>query len=295
MNPNQVQSFLLISSIPIHLLNILSVLLTRNLRKQKAYVIFLNLSFSDLFAAIFAALRNLYFASMSIAGPALVFVFMSRCFYFGSVLFTCCITLDRYIKVRYCLRYHGIATQKKIIQLIVASWTCSFIFVCVSMLPYWLGADTNRIFGGIVIHVIVILCSVCLIVSALWVKHIRNSHLREIQRRKIYLGTHGEELSVLKSTGASIVEVVRLNMLTAVLLSVISISGIVVTHFRPAHTVSQIAISVYNVSNLFVYLVVMNDLKEHYMDLIRRFRWQMRPNQIHPIQWHRDGSVKTIK
>ena len=91
----KLQSFLLVTSIPVHLLNILSVLLTRNLLKQKAYVIFVNLSFSDLLAALTVVLRNFFISSLTRVG-SFGFNFMTRCCFLASTLFTCCITMDRY-------------------------------------------------------------------------------------------------------------------------------------------------------------------------------------------------------
>ena len=79
---------------PFHLFNIITLIFNAKLRRQNVYFLLLNLSMSDMLLVVHFRLM-LLFRLATYRFPVLV----SRMFHLASILLTCAITLDRYLKV----------------------------------------------------------------------------------------------------------------------------------------------------------------------------------------------------
>ena len=76
-------------TVPVHLCNIVSIITSKRLH-QNVYFLLLNLSISDTLC-----ISSFFLLT---AGPS-VYMPVLRTFYTTSILFTCSMTLDRYLKV----------------------------------------------------------------------------------------------------------------------------------------------------------------------------------------------------
>ena len=109
-------SFIAFLPTPLHIFNIVSIAINRRLH-QNVYFILMNLSISD---------------SLTILTPLLVaadvspgiYMRLARTVYTASILSTCAITLDRYMKIEYALRYYSIFTKRRLGILVLLIW-CS--------------------------------------------------------------------------------------------------------------------------------------------------------------------------
>ena len=177
--------------------------------------------------------------------------------------------MERYIKVEYCLRYNVFVTKVRMTVAVVSVWTLAGISTTVVLF-------TNEV-GLWVQPVLCICCPLALIVSSLWVKRVRDRHMEGIIRMNRYFGLHGEKFNLLRSMANGVIELVRLNMLTGGIVIAFSVAGACKAFHFSARIVFVIIGLVYNLSNPFIYMLVMADLRKHYMRFFRRFHKRTHP------------------
>ena len=175
--------------------------------------------------------------------------------YTASILTTVSITADRYVAVVYCLRYHEIITKRFIIVSTLLIWSISFLFVGIPLM-----CTTNTEIRALIndcIHISLnLFAGIILIYSAFWIRHIRNSHLTVIKKRNLYFGMEGERLNVLQNLRMAVLDVIKLNLITATL---IIISNILIVFYNvPRHEdIGDVGIfvgGIYLFSNPIVYI-----------------------------------------
>ena len=113
-------TYIPLSAVPFHISHIVMIILQQELH-QNAYAFVLNLAMSDLcHTGSMILLKNLpgYFRYVKIGN-----VFS----YIASILFTLAITVDRYMKIEYVLRYEDIVTKKRVGKWIVCIWLFSLL------------------------------------------------------------------------------------------------------------------------------------------------------------------------
>ena len=107
----QTLSFLDLVVIPIHITTILLIALKRDLH-QNEYYLLLNLSISDIANQInFFIVKNTDLPKKTIASTVLV--------YSASIFFTLAINMDRYLKIKFGLRYYQLILRKRLVFAIV--------------------------------------------------------------------------------------------------------------------------------------------------------------------------------
>ena len=263
------------TAVPLHVCHIILIIIKRNLH-ENVYFILINLSISDVIIVLLVGLKKVLTQQPVSA--------LHCCFSTSSIIFTFAINLDRYAKVEYGVRYHQLALKKRLVIVIMSIWLFSVIIT--GMAPAFFLETSARI---ILVRGFLILCGCALVLSSLWVRHIRNVHLETITRRNRYFGVHGEEFHLLKNLKNTIIEVVQLSFITAIL--IISANGLHILNFYVSFQRLKIARVVVNAlyffSNPWVYLFVMVDLRKHYFDFFRLYfnttvalfqRW----SQVHP-------------
>ena len=120
------------------------------------------------------------------------------------------------------------------------------------------------------IFIVTIVTLVILIVSSIHVWKVRKTHMDAIQKRNAYFGILEEEFNILKSMKSGIHEIIKLNFITSVLVMVGAVSRILDLLCVPGipKIFFRLPAVVYNVTNPFVYMLIMKDLKEHYLRLL---------------------------
>ena len=99
-----------------------------------------------------------------------------------------------------------------------------------------------------------------------------------------YFGIHGEQFNLLREMKGAVREMLQLNLVTFFLIFIGSVLHMISNSYSGANVLEFCSIGVthlYVVSNPFVYLFVMRDLREQYLKGFLALRSLLR-NQIHP-------------
>ena len=268
-----------------HLSNNVLIIINKKLHKT-AYLILINLSFSDVLLLITVLLMNSYTRYHTYCEVA------HTVFYTVSVLSTFCITIDRYIAVQYCLRYREIVTRKRLLGVLLLLWISS---VVLALIPLLVSIKRRRLYKDCIHVTIYLLCSVILILSSLWIRRIRNTHLACIRKTNAYFGIEDARLSVLRNLATAVLEVIKLNFVTAILVVLSNIIDVITFYYFQMQNLPFVIISIvtktlYILSNPIVYMLTMTDLKRQYCKMIH-FR------SVRPVNFtnaSRQSSIYTI-
>ena len=277
---NWIQIYLIVITVFLvlfHTINSISILKCKKLKKIIRYRILINLSLSDSMLLIISLVRgfseqNFLDGDQEDASAwNMYFLLPSITFYTASLLSTLLITFDRYIAVIYCLRYRDLVTKFRLFVAIVTLWLFS---IMVSFLFFFLSYYNKEVSRDSFPIALYLLFCVLLIVCSLTVRHIRNNHELDIRRNNNRFGVIAEKLNKLQRLSATIVDIVRLNFVTAAL---VALSNILVTiHVYLYHRKNQtihmsflVSTSLYTISNPFVYVGTMSELRQYYRNLLR--------------------------
>lgn len=239
-------------TLPLHILHIILIIKKRNLH-QNVYYILLNLSLSDSCLAISRALPFLM-KSSSLKVIATIF-------YVHSILLTLSINLDRYIKVMYGLRYKQMATKKKLCALLLL---LSITSITIALIPSQI---ENGQYLVVTIRSFALVCSFLLIFASMWIKKVRDRAAEEIRKKNVFFGIQGEEFGVLQRLKGIIRETIQLSFITVTILIAGSLLTILYTalNAKTLWMASSVFYQLYLLSNPFVYMFVMKDLRSHYV------------------------------
>jgi hypothetical protein len=234
---------------------------------KTVYYVLVNLSFSDVMLLMTILVQNTYSrhnAYLKVAHTA---------FYTASILSTFGITIDRYVAVVYCLRYREFVTNNRLLVSLLLLWISSIVL---AIIPSLITSNLKwRELYTDCIHVpLYLLCSVCLVLTSLWIRRIRNKHVEAIKKRNVYFGIESERLSTLQNLSASVLEIIKLNFMTAVLVIFGNILGVVFNYYldEPKNFAMLVVLHVvrilYVLSNPIVYMLTMTDLRKRYSKIL---------------------------
>ena len=264
----------------VHICNITIILSKKQLRKNGMCVLLVNLSLSDLLALAFYSLEPESFQHLFLMSMVVT----------SSLLSTLGISLDKYLSIKYSLRYHSIVTQKKILLFIGFSWMVSTVFAAVTILLDAITVKSKCYY--ILHHLQQFFISLLLIFCAAYIRHIRNAHEKQITLRKRHFGEFGvqaEQLNILKRLRRSVVDVMRLNCTTALIIILGVILGAINRYSSlegnyDLLTILRVMYLFYLSSNPIIYIVVTSGLRKEYKRMLRRFcsccGWSS--NRVHP-------------
>ena len=172
------------------------------------------------------------------------------------------------------MRYHNIATKPRLIMLVFFVWCFTACVSLLSKIPFLYEQTSVHVLITIdviahrLFHIVAVLL---LIAASLYVLCVRLKHMEEIRKRRRYFGVHAEEFNILKSMAVSIREMIKLNIVTALfvitgalcrLLSLFCVPGVHKLWFRVPGIL-------FFISNPFVYMYVMKELRNHYLRLLQ--------------------------
>ena len=242
-------------TLPLHIFHIILIIKKRNLH-QNVYYILLNLSLSD---SCLAIMRGLPLSKKASSPSILKGLAMS--FYVHSILLTLAINLDRYMKVKYGLRYHQMVTKKKLCALLLL---LSITSIIIALIPSQI---QNGQYLVVTLRSFALICSFLLIFASTWIKKVRDRAAEEIRKRNVYFGIQGEEFGILQRLKGAIRETIQLSFITATILIAGSLLTILNTalNLKRLWMTSSVFYQLYLLSNPFVYMFVMKDLRSHYV------------------------------
>ena len=124
--------------------------------------------------------------------------------------------------------------------------------------------------------------SIILIYSAFLIRHIRNSHLAVIKKRSMYFGVEREKLNVLQNLRMAVLDVIKLNLITATLIIICNIFIVFyfVPHYELIGHVSILIGGIYLCSNPIVYILSMTELKQKYKKLFKSLSRKRKVNHL---------------
>lgn len=247
-------------TIILHLINNVIIVYKRCLHKP-AYYLLINLSISDILL-IFAVIIRF----TTIRDQNILLDIANKVFATSSVLTTFGISLDRYIAVIYCLRYWDIVTRQRLILVLVIIWLLSIAIALISSLTS--KEDRTFVSDCIVVPIYILVC-LTLIVSSFWIRYLRDKHEKEIRKRNIYFGIEAEKLGILQSLKAIIIDLMKLNIITATFVICAEVFRVLLNYYfnrqNPIITIIKyICNIIYVITNPLVYILSMTELKKQY-------------------------------
>ena len=266
-----VSLLLLALVLPLHASHVVIIIMQHKFHRN-VYIILANLSVSDSLLAIVLAAGTLTWTREvnNVVGV----------FYITSVFLTLAMTLDRYLKVQHGLRYHQLATKKRMVVALVVLWVSAAV---VPTIPVLLEEDMFA--QTLIVRLVCSVCSGLMISVSLWVKYVRKKIMTNIARMNNYFGIHAEKFNMLKRLKGSIREMVQLSLITSGLILLSSVNLILnqtLMGLTPLKLVSISLDTLYLFSNPFVYMIVMKDLRCHYCKLFTNFRRVFGHNRVVP-------------
>ena len=165
------------------------------------------------------------------------------------------------MKVMCGLRYHQMVTKKRLHTLLLL---LSIVSIVIALIPARIGEGR---YLNITVCSFSLVCSFFLIFASIWLKIVRDRAAEEIRKRNLYFGIHGEEFSILKRLKGAMRETIQLSFITGTFV----IAGSLLTIFNTALRVktlwmtSVVFYQLYLLSNPFVYMFVMKDLRSQYL------------------------------
>ena len=181
--------------LPFHICNILLIVLKRNLHTN-VFILLANLSVSDTFLQVF-----IYLIKSHHSKPIRIAV---STFHTSSILFTLAINLDRYLKVKYGLRYYEIVLAGRLAALITLTWTFA-VLICV--VPQLLINDDDKHLVWTFKLGFNIFCSFVMLLSSAWVVRTRNMHARAIAQQEDAAVRYNQEADSSTQTSQGSMEI----------------------------------------------------------------------------------------
>ena len=256
------QIILTILVVSMHISNVLFIIRKRDLHKA-SYFILINLSMSDIIMAITRVIIDVFLFKKE------YHYFISDICYYSSIFSTVLISVDRYIAIRYCLRYGQIVTRRNLGISIIISWCASILLKLVYLLETEKFKKHDwyiKIIDQITRYVFIFGSCIALVCLSLRMLHIRRKHIKFIMGRKTHFGAEKEKLDILRELKQSIKNVFRLNFATAAIVISANICRICssFTTAYAAYLLSVLFTMIYFSSNPFLYALIMSELREHY-------------------------------
>ena len=173
----------------------------------------------------------------------------------------------------YCLRYHDIVTVSRLTTSVALVWICSFI---VAILPFLSSSKKllREQISDCIESTFYVTISIIMLTCSLYIRNVRNTHELEIRQRNVYFGITEERLHVLQRLTTSVVDVIKLNVMTSVLV----IAGIFLRllykyvyrrQSREAFAALLLLNSLYVISNPVLYAFTMTGLKSEYKKTVK--------------------------
>ena len=249
-----------------HIFNNVIIFLKRKLHRPEHYIL-THLSFCDLLMLLLLSAK----LNSSSANEVLQHG-ISIC-YTASVLTTLAMTVNKFISVEYCLRYHDIVTTRRLFVSFFCVWISSCVaaavpFICTSSVV------KRKQINDCIMCTLYTTLSLLMVACSLYIRSVRNGHELKIRQRKSYFGATEERLHILQRLSTSVFDIIKLNVATSVIVIIIVVCRVTYKYVfqknsSAAHSVLLIMNSLYVISNPIVYAVTITDLKQEYKKITK--------------------------
>jgi len=256
----------------LHLSNNVLIIWKKDLHKPR-YFILMNLSFSDVLLLL------THFIRLNYLSHSALFLISDTTFYTASILSTLGITIDRYIAVMYCMKYNEYVTKPRICFALSLLWIFSAFLASI---PTMAGSthEMTSLYRDCVHVPLYLACCIFFVGSSIYIWYVRNKHVAEITKRNVYFGFIAERLGILQNLAKSVVDIIKLNVLTAFLVILIQVLKVVNYYWLDEREhvifiILTLARAMYIMSNPVIYMLTMTELREQYKRIFKC-------NSVHP-------------
>ena len=258
----------------------------RQLHRVRFYIIG-NLSLADvitLFISFFVTVRSLQddgkLEKNLNSFSAVIFTTLGYGATMNSVLSTALLAIDRYIAVKYTLRYQTILTERKMILLLVILWVISLIIPGETSVIAS-SRDEYQHISAIIFINIRLTVSVLLLSLSKYTHHVRKRHMNNIRKRRIYFGVEKEQLDRLKKIKKSLKDSFRFYISTVVIMVAFIALGTTELISCEFHFLVKLLFVVLSqVTDFLIVLLAHQEIREQLRRLLIQFL--IRNNITHP-------------
>lgn len=219
--------FSIVASVVIIFNIIIIILITRRKQLQCIrFYILVNLSVVDTITLVFAIIG---FITRFVTGAEnfnLIRVTFGVSAFFNSLLTTAFLAIDRYIAVRYSLRYETMLTNRRMFFILAFIWLLSSLTTGLQ----WIDGPTDTDFWRRLFIILPVLCiplSTLLLGLSRYTNNIRKSYIKEIEKRRIYFGIESEKRDILRALKNSLKDSFKFYISTIIIILVIAIMSII--------------------------------------------------------------------
>lgn len=221
---NAILIFAMSGSISVIIIDlILLIVLIKNRQRHPGYYIIANLSLADIMTMVTIYPIIIFLTENNwLSEESIVFKFImtfSHCTYLTSLLAVLFLSIDRFVAVKYCLRYHAIVNEKFILLGIFCCW----IFPLPTISILWINAISIHEYVNCALAFItttrIILGSDLLAVS-IYTNIVRKKHIASILKTDNHFGVLKEKLDILKHLKSNLKQIFKFNVVTIAMLSI---------------------------------------------------------------------------
>ena len=219
-------SFIMVSLIVMAIDALVIIAAARNNSQHNArFCIIGNISLADL---VTVAMTDIILIDIISEGKLELDLFMLvNCTITGvahlvSILSNLFLSIDRFIAVKFCLAYHNIIIQRRVLLSIFLCWL--FSLSVMSLLTIRVSSKFQYFFRyAICITVFRVLVGILMIATSIYTSVVRRSHILALEKRKKYFGVHQEKLDMLNALTRSLKDTFKLNITTAIIVFIQSV------------------------------------------------------------------------
>ena len=261
------------------------VLSFRVARKQNPmYAIVLNIALCETMFAIGMSILFMYIARH---GPVsdknkkqqfrksfIIVYLMAVTTFHASIFSTTILTLDRYITIRYCLRYHSMISVRRSYIVMVFTWILSIVltFAEISLRKRF---SFNR--AHLITDVVLAVCCIITVTIGAYTLKIRQKHVKSITSQDLYFGVQAQRLTILRRLKQTIIDTLRINFF-AVFIVILHI--IIHSVYDKRNRNSLLVLFIYSTLNPPIFAATLTELRKSWKLIMPLPKLGQRSNRV---------------
>ena len=209
-----------------------------------------------------------------ISQGALVISILKFLFHLLSINITLIIAVDRFIAVKYALRYNALVTKRRLVYAILSCGFVNIVVLCclLFIVGYSEVAENSVLVSNtgvwIYISCMGLLTCVTIFILGKITKALRDGNEKRIQDLNNIHGNNAEELDLVKKLKQTIKDMIKLNFWTCISLIPLSISSLIIAFGSDVQKTALVAniifAKIYALLNPIIYLTSFEKIREYW-------------------------------